>query len=81
MKPSSVPSSYARRSPKRVAIKGIVLCLAVNGFFAYQVYQQHGRITAHDAQTIAISVTVSIALILVLAWVLARVTKSGKTNN
>jgi hypothetical protein len=80
MKPS-VPSAYTRRSPKRVAIKGIVLCLAVNGFFAYQVYQQHGKITAHDAQTIAISVSVSIALILLLAWVLGRLTKPGKPTS
>ena len=78
MKPSSVPSSYARRSPKRVAIKGIILCLAVNGFVAYQAYQQHGTITEHDGRMIAISVTVSIALIIALAWVLDRLAKSGK---
>ena len=78
MKSSSVPSTYARRSPKRVAIKGILLCIAVNGFVAYQAYQQHGTITAHDGRMIAISVVVSVTLIMGLAWVLGRLAKSGK---
>ncbi|HEY9155220.1 MAG TPA: hypothetical protein VIM69_08825 [Opitutaceae bacterium] len=81
MKPSSAPSVYARRSPKRVAIKGIILCLAVNGFVAYQAYQQHGTITEHDGKMIAISVAVSIALIIGLAWVLARLAGSKKLES
>lgn len=81
MKTSSVPSSYARRSPKRVAIKGIFLCLVVNAFVAYQAYQQHGTITEHDGRMIAISVAVSSALIFGLAWVLGKVAKSGKLES
>ena len=78
MKPSSAPSVYSRRSPRRVAIKGIALCVAVNGFVAYQAYQQHGTITEHDGKMIAISVVVSVALILAMAWVLGRLAKSNK---
>jgi hypothetical protein len=78
MKSSSAPSAYSRRSPKRVAIKGIFLCLAVNGFVAYEAYQQHGRVTAQDGKMIAISVVVSVSLIVALAWVLSRAVKSGK---
>jgi|GEM_PF-4373853 len=78
MKPTPAPSVYSRRSPKRVALKGIVLCLAVNGFVAYEAYQQHGTITPQDWKSIGISVAVSVALILFLAWALARLVKSGK---
>ncbi len=71
-------SPYVRRSPKRAAIKGIFLSLAVNGFLAYADYQQHGVITPHDWTQIAISVVASSVLIVALAVVFDRLLKSGK---
>ena len=59
-------------SSKRTLIKGIILSVAVNGFFLYSQYHEHGIISRDVWTRFAISLSVSLVVIAGLSLLLVR---------